>query len=143
MIYRCIGDYTTDAELKAMLHQMSRDEIRHYSYFRDLFDRFDADERNSFWRKARTVLARSELARSEDLALAFAPLNQAWREPAPFTPLTFPEFLTKAGQVMSLHFPIEAAKRMLFRPLAAGRAWEATVISGLTFLVRKQYGIKA
>ena len=141
MVYRCIGDYTGDAELKALLHRMSRDEVRHYAYFRDLFDAHDAVERNSFWRKARTLLSRSELVRDEDLALAFAPLNGAWRGPTPFAPLDYAGFLKKASQVMSSHFPVEPARRMLFRPLMTGRLWDAPAAALLALLVRRQYAI--
>jgi hypothetical protein len=122
---------------------MSRDEVRHYSYFRDLFDRFDAIEANSFWSKAKTVLSRSELVREEDLALAFSPVNQAWCKPPPFKPLSYREFLAQASQVMSRHFPVEAAKRMLFRPLSTGRAWQGWAIGILALIVRKQYAIEA
>jgi hypothetical protein len=143
MVYRCLAEYSCDPQLKSMLQEMSRDEIRHYTYFRDLFDKHDAIERNSFWRKAQTVLARSELVRNEDLALAFEPLNQPWSGAKPFAPLTYAAFLSQASQVMSRHFPVEAAKRMLFRPLLRGHAWEAVAVRALAFLVRKQYAIEA
>lgn len=141
MVYRCIAAYTTDAELRMILEAMSRDETRHYAYFRDLFDRYDAVERNSIWKKAQTVLERSELVRDEDIALAFAPLNDAWRALPPFRRLSYAEFMAKAACVMSRYFPIEAAKRMLFRPLATGRIGEKLLIGALALLVRKQYGI--
>jgi hypothetical protein len=44
---------------------------------------------------------------------------------------------------MSKHFPVEAAKRMLFRPLLRGHAWEIVAVRALAFLVRKQYAIEA
>ena len=143
MIYRCIGEYTRDAELKSMMHRMSQDEIRHYTYFRDLFDRHDGIERNSFLTKAKTILARSELVRDEDLALAFRPLNSSWRRPMPFGPLSYSEFLNKASQVMSQHLPVEMARRMLFRPLINGHIWEKMVIAILAVLVRRQYAIES
>lgn len=143
MVYRCLAEYSCDPQLKGMLEEMSRDEIRHYTYFRDLFDRHDAIERNSFWRKAKTVLARSELVRNEDLALAFEPLNRSWSGTKPFAALTYAAFMSQASQVMSGFFPVEAAKRMLFKPLLRGHAWEALAVLALAFLVRKQYAIAA
>jgi len=143
MVYRCLAAYSCDPQLKSTLQKMSQDETRHYAYFRDLYNKHDAVERNSFWQKARTVLARSELVRNEDLALAFKPLNQSWSGAKPFAPLTYAAFLSRASQVMSKHFPVEAAKRMLFRPLLRGRAWEAPAVRLLAFLVRRQYAIEA
>jgi len=142
MVYRCLAAYSCDPQLKSMLKKMSQDETRHYAYFRDLFDTHDAIERNSFWQKAKTILARSELVRNEDLALAFEPLNRSWSGAKPFVPLTYAAFLGRASQVMSRHFPVEAAKRMLFRPLLGGRAWEGLAVRVLAFLVRRQYAIE-
>ena len=142
MVYRCIAEYSSDPQLKSMLQKMSQDETRHYAYFRDLFNEHDAIERNSFWQKAKTVLARSELVRNEDLALAFEPLNRSWSGARPFVPLTYPAYLRRTSLVMSRHFPVEAAKRMLFRPLLRGRAWEAVAVRVLAFLVRRQYAIQ-
>ena len=79
MIYRCLADYARDGELAAMLRGMSADEVRHYGYFRRIFERYDARERNTTWRKARTLVARSQLVRDEDVRLAFLPLNSCWR----------------------------------------------------------------
>jgi hypothetical protein len=143
MMYRCIGAYTTDPELKVILDHIGRDEVRHYTYFRDLFDRDNAVERNSFLQKAGTVLARSNLVREEDIAMAFRPLNDAWSSPMPFTPFNYAMLLKTAGRVMSQHFPIRAAKRMLFRPLVTGRAWERAGIAVMAVIVQRRFQITA
>jgi len=143
MMYRCLAAYTKDPELKRLLSQMSREEIGHYSYFRDVFNRHDAVERNSFWQKARTILNRSELVREEDVALAFRPLNHAWSGFMPFRAFSYAEFLAKAATTMSRHLPIEAGKRMLFRPLMSGRVWDSFVVEALAMIVRNQYAIEA
>lgn len=142
MIYRCIELYTDDAQLKEMLHEMSTDEVRHYRYFRDVFNRYDEKERNSLWRKAHVVVQRSALVRDEDLALAFAPLNAGWTHEPPFDPMTYDEYLIRAQQVMRQHFPFEEAKRMLFRPLRSGRWYEDILVNSLAALLRRHYGIK-
>jgi hypothetical protein len=139
MIYRCLADYTRDAELGAMLRGMSADEVRHYGYFRRIFERYDARERNSTWRKARTLVARSQLVRDEDVRLAFLPLNACWRGRLPFAPLDFDQYLERAGQVMAEHFPFEEAQRMLFRPLRNGRRFERRLVWLLGRIVRRQY----
>lgn len=139
MIYRCLADYARDAELAAMLRGMSADEVRHYGYFRRIFERYDARERNTTWRKARTLVARSQLVRDEDVRLAFLPLNSCWRGPQPFAPLDFEEYLELAAQVMAEHFPFEEAQRMLFRPLRNGRWFERRLVWLLGRIVRRQY----
>jgi hypothetical protein len=142
MIYRCIASYASDPEIKALMKKLSSDEVRHYTYFRDVFDTYDATENNSFLRKARTIIARSQLVRDEDIALAFLPLNDAWRGTIPFVPLSYPQFLAKAGMVARHHFPFEAAKRMLFRPLATGSKVEDLAFNLMAWLVRRQYSIR-
>jgi len=143
MIYRCLADYAGDAELSALLREMSADEVRHYGYFRRVFERYDARERNSTWRKARTLVARSELVRDEDVRLAFLPLNACWRAAPPFARLDFDEYLARAAEVMAEHFPLEEAQRMLFRPLRHGRWFERRLVSLLGRIVRRQFELAA
>jgi hypothetical protein len=139
MIYRCLADYAADDELSGLLRRMSADEVRHYSYFRKLFARYDARERNSLWRKARTLVARSQLVRDEDVRLAFQPLNACWSQAKPFAPLDFDEYLARGSAIMAEHFPFAEAERMLFRPLRSGRWFERSLLSVLSRIVRNQY----
>ena len=87
-----------------------------YGYFRGIFERYDARERNSTWRKARTLVARSQLVRDEDV------------QPRPFEPLCFDEYLERGAQIMAEHFPFEEAQRMLFRPLRNGRWFDRRLV---------------
>jgi hypothetical protein len=139
MVYRCLAEYARDSELATLLRKMSSDEVRHYGYFRRLFERYDAAERNSTWRKARTLVARSQLVRDEDVRLAFLPLNSYWRGPRPFEPLDYDEYLELGAQVMARHFPFAEAERMLFRPLRSGRWFERRLVAVLSRVVRSQY----
>jgi hypothetical protein len=139
MIYRCIGNYAPDPDLKALMAGMSKDEVRHYSYFRKIFHRYDAGEKNALWRKANTIVTRSDLVKEEDLALAYQPLNSCWNGPRPFPPLSYRQFLSVAGRVMSRYFPFEEAKRMLFRPLRCGHWLERIIVKLLAMAVRRQY----
>ncbi|HTO68645.1 MAG TPA: ferritin-like domain-containing protein [Myxococcota bacterium] len=143
MAYRCFADYTSDPELAALLRAMSTDEVRHYGYFRRVFVRYDARERNSTWRKARTLVARSKLVRDEDVKLAFESLDAGWSGARPFQTLGFEEYLARASEVMLDHFPFEEAQRMLFRPLRSGRWFERRLVSVLGRIVRRQYSLAA
>lgn len=143
MIYRCLGDYSPDPELKSLMADMSRDEVRHYAYFRDLHDHYDRKEHNALWRKARVVVARSELVREEDLALAYLPLNECWSGKKPFPQLSYSQYFSMMGRVMARHFPFEQAGRMLFRPLRGGRWLESFLVGILARVVRRQYAAAA
>lgn len=139
MIYRCFGDYFVDPHLTELMQRLSREEVRHYKYFRRLFEKYERLERNSLWRKIGTLVSRSALVRDEDVALAFRPLNRHWRGAMPFAPMSYRDFLSRAGQVMRRHFPFEEAKRMLFRPLRSGAWHEKLLVDCLSVVVKRQY----
>lgn len=115
--YRCLACYTPDPDLKILLKRMSADEARHFRKFKDLHLLYQSTERTSLLPRVRALLARSELVRDEDLALAFAPLNRAWKCPPPFAPWSYPALLRTTAQVMRQHFPFKEAQRMLFSPV--------------------------
>jgi hypothetical protein len=139
MMYRCLGSYAVDRDVKSLMKKLGSDEVRHYTYFRDVFDRYDKMEKNSFWLKARTIIGRSALVRDEDLALAFMPLNSCWRGRMPFEKMTYNGFLIRTSMIIEQHFPFEAAKRMLFRPLGKGSRLEALAVDFITWMVKRQY----
>jgi hypothetical protein len=141
MTYRALAGYARDPALGRLFVRLARDETRHYAYFRDVLDRYAVAERTSRWRLAATLVARSRLVRDEDLALAFAPLNAAWSSPTPFAPMTYDDFLSRGAEVMAKHLPVEAATRMLVRPLTRGRAWERPASRVLAWMVGRQFGI--
>lgn len=139
MIYRCIGRHSADPALKQLMARLSKDEVRHYTYFRDLHHRYDAVERNGLWRKLKTMVGRSEVVRDEDLASAFAPLNTAWSAPPPFDTTSYRGFLGRSAEVMREHFPLEEGQRMLVRPLRTGRWFDDVVADGLGAVVKRQF----
>lgn len=139
MIYRCLSLYTQCSELKHLMERLSIDEVRHYAYFRSLFNKYERVERVTLWQKSRVIVTRSALVRDEDLALAFEPLNYHWSKDAPFQPMRYPEFLGIASAVMLQHFPFDSAKRMLFRPLRCGSKLENVLAEILSVVVRRQY----
>ena len=139
MIYRCIGRYATDPELAMLMKRLSSDEARHYSRFRRLHERHQATEKLSFLRRARALIARSELIREEDLALAFLPLNGAWSSPPPFATWSYRQFISAAGRIMRVHFPFEEAKRMLFHPLRTQSPGTQLAMAFMAWWVSRQF----
>jgi hypothetical protein len=112
MFYRCLGDYTCNDKLKKLMDKLSTDETKHYREFRDVYEKYDAIERNSTFTKIKMILSRTELTRDEDLMLAFLPLNKYWNNDAPFEKYDFSGFLSDAKVVILNHFPVDPAKRM-------------------------------
>ncbi|WP_150695159.1 hypothetical protein [Pandoraea terrae] len=140
MMYRCLESFMPTEELKQMMHKLSAEEVGHYRYFRKTFDRYNAVEQHGVIRRLRTIVARSELVRDEDLAFAFEPLNDFWRSPQPFAPMTWETFLEISGDVMKQYMPVEAAARMMFKPLETGAWWRDRPVRALmTFMVKRQY----
>lgn len=119
-MYRCIASYSNDNRLRTLLLRISRDEVRHYKRFRQIFEHRNQAERNSFWRKLRTVLGRSELASGRDMVVTFASLPTHWKEPPPFDPMSFNDFMQRVGVVVTRHYPVGPATRMLLRPIGTG-----------------------
>lgn len=129
MMYRCIARYTRDPGLRALFERLSRDEVRHYRRFRKLHQRLQMRERNSLCARLLVLVDRSRLVRDEDIALAFAPLNDAWRSAPPIPLWSNRQLLQRAAGAMKAHFPFDEARRMLFRPLGLGRAFERLAAS--------------
>jgi len=143
MTYRCMAEYTDDAELRALMRRLSSDEIRHYRYFRRLHLGCNGRERIGFARRARTVLGRSELVRDEDLAMAYEPINASWTVPPPFALWTYEEFRRASAAVVKAHLPLREAKRMMFSPLKSDSWLARLALSTLGVLVTRYYLPKA
>ncbi|TAL54430.1 ferritin-like domain-containing protein [Pandoraea sp.] len=142
MIYRCLEAEMSDPELKAMMRKLSSEEVGHYRYFRKTFDRYNAAERHGVIRRLHTIVKRSEMVRDEDIAIAFEPLSDAafWRGPKPFEEMTWQEFLEVSGDMMKRRLPVEAATRMMFKPLETGVWWrDKPTRALLSFMVKRQY----
>jgi len=135
-MYRCIASYSDDERLQGLLLQISRDEARHYKRFRQIFEAREAMEKNGRLRTAQTIFGRSNLASGRDMEVTFAGLNDYWTGPAPFTPLTFSEFMNQVREVVKVHYPTESAVRMLLRPLGAGTILVRSMRWTLQYLIR-------
>ena len=72
---------------------MSADEVRHFKKFNELHQKYEPEEKNSFFKRARILLNRSNLVINEDIALAFQPLNCCWIKPPKFKPWDYKNFL--------------------------------------------------
>ena len=141
MFYRCVEDYARSNQLKELMRQMSKDEARHFGVFRRVFDSYDQVENNSFLKKAQLLVRRSQLIRDEDLAMAFEYLNSSWKSPKPFQELSYQAFIVRAGEVMSVHFPFEQAKRMLLKPLRTEGKLNRLAVELVSTLVRRLYPV--
>ena len=117
MMYRCLADYTSDPQLCEMLRAIGQDDIRHYQEFQRILERCEALERPSLYRKGRTIVERSALVRTRDLALAFRSIPAGWRSAPPFEPQSYARFMARARPVLEQHFGFDAALRLMLRPL--------------------------
>jgi hypothetical protein len=117
MMYRCLADYTSDPQLAEMLRAIGQDDIRHYREFQRILERYEALERPSLYRKGRTIVERSALVRTRDLALAFRSIPAGWRSAPPFEAQSYARFMARARPVLERHFAFDAALRMMLRPL--------------------------
>lgn len=127
MMYRCMAGQARDGALRETLESISRDEVRHFGVFREIFRRHEARERNGTGRKVWTLLGRTERVRGDDFGDLFEIINSHWSSQPPFRPETFGQFRARARPIVMEHFPLEAAERMLFSPLGRNRAWEHLV----------------
>ena len=139
MFYRCIGNYTSSEKLKGLMYKLSADETRHYRVFRDVFEQYDAVEKHSMFTKMKTILFRTELTRDEDVKMAFMPLNDHWHMPPPFTQYEYADFLNDAKEVIINHFPVEPAKRMLFKPIQKKGILNTVLLTLMEILVKSHY----
>lgn len=139
MFYRCIGSYTKSKKLGALMQKLSADETRHYRVFRDVFERYDKIEKHSTFSKMKTILFRTELTRDEDVKMAFMPLNDHWHGEIPFERYDYSDFLANAKEVIIKHFPVEPAKRMLFKPIQKNGFLNKVFLTAMEILVKSHY----
>jgi hypothetical protein len=116
MYYRMLAAHTNDAELKALLTQLSRDEVHHFQYFRKAHERNQARERSSLRSRVGVIIERSKLAADEDAGIGFRYLNEGWSGEPPFTPLDYETFWQSAARVFQRHYPFAESERMLLAP---------------------------
>src|SRR5262249_32755991 len=103
---------------------MAADEARHYTQFRRAFEKHNLREHHRKLRRLRIVAARTLLVRDEDLPLAFDALNGHWRCAPPFALLKWRGYGPLLRPLLRRHFPIEAAARMLMKPVVGGSRLE-------------------
>ena len=139
MFYHCLGSYTTDPALRALFQRMRTDEERHYEYFSELFDRYQAQARVGVLARLRAVLKRSAGLRDEDLACSFAPLNAHWAGPKPFAELTYRQYLERAGWLIRQFLPKDDVARMLYGPVRTATFVDRPLAAMLSVMVRRQY----
>ena len=77
--------------------------------------------------------------KDEDIKMAFAPLNNHWHKDAPFEKYTFSDFLGDAKTVIINHFPVDAAKKMLFKPVYKKGIANKILLTLMEILVKSHY----
>jgi rubrerythrin len=117
MMYRCIASFAVDAPLRVLSRELSSDEVGHYRVFRGRFAAALRRERVGTVAAIHTVLGRTRLTIDRDVALAFGVLRRHWSMPPPFPSMTYQGFLTDVRAAVAGYFPVEAAERMLWKPL--------------------------
>jgi rubrerythrin len=138
--YRALASYTQDAALAETFLGMAADEARHYAYFRRAFDRHNEGEKQGSFKRIQVVVARTLLVQDEDLALAFASLNDHWKAAPPFVrEADYAAYLRLVRYLMPHHFPVIAATRMLLKPVFGGTWLETLATSTVPDLLRRQF----
>jgi hypothetical protein len=136
--YRALASYSEGA-LAEMFLGMAADEARHYAYFRRAFERHNESEKHGPFRRLRVIAARTLLVRQEDLALAFAALNDHWKAAPPFVRDDFAGYMRLLKYLMPHHFPVIAVTRMLLKPVFEGGLLEKVATSMVPDLLRRQF----
>lgn len=140
MAYRCLAAHSGESRLVALLGRMSRDEAEHYRVFRDLFEQENRRSGHGFWRLAWLVVWRSRLVRDEDVAHAVAAIARHVPAGSPLPVLTPVRFQARMAAVLKAHFPFEAGRRMLTRPLQPRTPLQRAALALVTWAVRRQFG---
>lgn len=117
MLYRTLASYASDPEACRCFSGMYADEVRHYKVFLRAF----RDYRQREGLDALTVLGgligRRHKAQVEDTGTALRYVNYGWSRSLPFAPLGEAGVVATARASMRAHFPLDAARNMMLKPL--------------------------
>src|SRR5258706_12126807 len=96
---------------------MYADEVRHYKEFLRSFRRYREDEGLDALAIFRGLVHRRGKAQVEDAGTALRYVNYGWSRELPFAPLEGDGVVSIARETMRAHFPLDAARRMMVKPL--------------------------
>lgn len=115
--YRCLGATVDDAEVRLMLCGMSADESGHFDVFRRIYERTSRSGRLGWFAAYRMVRDCVRRARDIDVQLAFSCLgSRHWYGSAPFSELSYREFVARMGAVLRRHLSPGPTQRLMFGP---------------------------
>ncbi len=117
MLYRTLASYATDPAVRACFEAMYADEVRHYKEFLRSFRRYREDEGLDALAIFRGLVHRRGKAQVEDAGTALRYVNYGWSRELPFAPLEGDGVVSIARETMRAHFPLDAARRMMVKPL--------------------------
>jgi hypothetical protein len=138
MYYRAASAYCPEPILKDLLMKMYRDEVKHFKHFLQYFKRFNATERNGLWRLSKTMLNRNTIVAEEDIDITFRHIHVGWKRTPPFESLSAGTLGKAMTAISKEHFPYDAARRMLFKPLETESRWRNLIVKGLEFHVTRR-----
>jgi len=115
--YKAFADYCQEPVLRQILLRMYRDEVRHYGYFLQFFEKYDATERNGTFRLLRVLIQRSEEVEAADLGTVLKHVGQGWVSSPGFGSAQCERALSECAQHLAAGADLALAKRMLARPL--------------------------
>jgi hypothetical protein len=115
--YRAIRDFADEPVLIRLTEHIRSDEVRHYKYFLQYFDRYNAREKNSRMRVLQSLKSRLVESRHSDVEIGLWYAFQlrypdAKRDGKPFTRMQ-----SGIARNVRAHYPAGQAIRMLLKPL--------------------------
>jgi hypothetical protein len=115
--YRAIRDFADEPVLVQLAEHIRSDEVRHYKYFLQFFDRYNAREKNSRMRVLQSLKSRLIESRHSDVEIGLWYAYQlrypdAKRDGKPFTSMQ-----SGIARNVRAHYPAGQAIRMLLKPL--------------------------
>ncbi len=116
-IYRALRDLADEPILARLCEHIRSDEVRHYKYFLQYFDRFDAHEKNSRYRIVSELKSRLVEARHSDAEVG---LWHAFATVYPGEPRTGKRFVatqSRVARMVRAHYPAAQALKMMLKPL--------------------------
>jgi hypothetical protein len=116
-LYRMLYDYTDEPVLKRIIGHIKADEVRHYSYFWQSFQKYRAAEGCSRWRTLVAVVRRVAEAGDDDGLIAFRHAFRGRFPDRPFELRHYQAFQVQVRRILRRHFPVEMAVKMLLKPL--------------------------
>jgi hypothetical protein len=117
-LYRAIHESTGEPVLKALTHNIKRDEVRHYSYFYHYFQKYQATRHHGRFAVMRTLWSRLREIGNEDGDIALRHVFR-FRHPEYLADkATFRQASDRIYAFLRDNLPTDMAVKMILKPLA-------------------------